>query len=391
MPEDPPVSPADIYQAYLDCRKRKHTKRGAVKFERYSLHNCAVLAEEINRRRYRLRPSQCFIVEYPVAREVFCAAFRDRVVQHFVYNELNPVIESILINDTCSCRRDKGTDYAIRRLARFIRKATLNWTDLDAWAYKLDIAGFFMSIDRQKLLEMILDVIWNRYTGSFKHTLDYLVRIIILTDVTVNSQPLCSRSKWNLLKPGKTLFGNKNGLPIGNISSQLFANYYLNQVDHFIKSRHEGYVRYVDDMVIVDRDKEKLKATVDELRLLLPVPNLRLNEHKSNIFPIRYGVTFLGVRVKPFYSVLAGRRIDRLWHGLREFSDPYKAFQSASSRKGMFTRYKGRRIAARWYAAFPEEIRKVVKMDSDTTFRYVGPERKRDNTKAIEIDAAGCC
>jgi hypothetical protein len=62
-------------------------------------------------------------------------------VQHFVYNELNPVIEKILINDTCSCREGKGTDYALRRLSRFIRKETLNWTDLNAWAYKLDMQG----------------------------------------------------------------------------------------------------------------------------------------------------------------------------------------------------------------------------------------------------------
>lgn len=387
--QDLPVSPADIYQAYLDCRKRKQKKRGAVKFEKFSLHNCIVLADEINRRRYRVRPSQCFVVEYPVAREVFCAAFRDRVVQHFVYNELNPVIEKILINDTCSCREGKGTDYALRRLSRFIRKETLNWTDLNAWAYKLDIAGFFMNIDRNLLLDMVLYVVWNLYEGPYRKVLDYLVRIIILTDVTINCQLICPKEKWSLLKPGKSLFGNKYGLPIGNISSQLFANFYLNGIDHFVKSRHSSYVRYVDDMVIVDRDKERLKETVDQIRMMLPELHLRLNEHKSHIFPVKYGVSFLGVKVKPFYSVLDGRRIDRIWHSLESFSDPYAAFCSAASRKGMFNRYKGRSISARWYKAFPENIRATVKMDSDSTFRYVGPSRKRDNTKVIEIDAAG--
>lgn len=386
MREDQPVSFDDMFQAYIDCRKRKKRKKGAKRFEPYAVHNISVLVEEINARRYKVKPSECFIVKYPVPREVFCAAFRDRIVQHFVYNELNPVIEKLIIRDTCSCRVGKGTDYAIERCARFVRRETANYT-MPCHFAKLDLSGFFMSIDRQKLLDDILCVIDNWYEGPYTSVLRYLVRIIIMTDVTVKAVRLSPKKDWDLLPPNKTLFGNDHGLPIGNITSQLFANFFLNRVDHYVKSRHRSYVRYVDDMIIVDTDKRKLAETMRGVSVILSAMGMRLNVKKSIISDVKYGIDFLGVKIYPHFTVLSKRRIGRLWYGLAGFKTPEQAFRSASSRKGMLNRYHGRRIAARWYDAFPDEWKDRLKMDSDATFHLIG--EKPDKTKLHTISLYG--
>lgn len=382
------VSLDDLYYAYEDCRQHKKEKRGAVSFQPYAIHTLRRIRDEINERRYKPKRSECFVIKYPVPREVFCAAFRDRVVQHFVYRELNPVIEKLIIRDTCSCRLDKGTDYAIRRCARFLRRETDDYKHIDGvYIGKFDLSGYFMSINRQILTEKILWVIDNCYTGKYKDVLRYLVPIIILTDVTIGAKRLCSESEWDLLPKRKTLFGNDKGLPIGNITSQLFANFYLNDIDHLMKSRHRSYVRYVDDIAIIDQSKEKLEETRRILSQALAKEGLKLNERKSVIIEARWGVTFLGVKIRPYYSVVGTSRINRLWHTTRNLKNPEFAYRSCNSRKGMLIRYHGRHLSQRWYRSLEPKIKEHLKMDSDATFHLVGDTAlpKNDRLRNIRI------
>lgn len=383
MCEDLPISIDDIYQAYEDCRRKKKNKRGTVKFEKNALFNCIRIVEDINNRKYELKPSECFIVERPRVREVFCASFSDRVVQHFVYNELSPVIEKMLIRDTCSCRLRKGTDYAIKRVKRKTRQISENYTK-DYWILKIDLSGFFMSIDRDWLCDLVQNVIDTRYKGCHKSVLKYLVDIIIRTDVTKNAIRLDPITKWNKLPPEKSLFCLKTGLAIGNITSQLFANFALNNVDHYIKSRHVGYVRYVDDMYLADLSKEKLIETRNNVAELLSKQNMRINKKKTIIQRGEYGISFLGVIVKPYYSVLGEQRVRGMYRSSKTFTDPYKAFTSASTRKGMFERYKGYRIAKRWYLSFDEDIRKMVKFDGRCKFIWTGKRPSKDKIINLE-------
>lgn len=382
--QDRPVTLDDMYKAYEDCRRKKKNKAGTIKFEQYALFNCMKLVEEIKARKYRLKPSECFIVEYPTPREVFCASFRDRVVQHFVYNELNPVIEKLLIADTCSCRIGKGTDYAIKREIRKLRQVTDNYTK-DAWIQKIDLSGFFMSINRQWLCEKIMDVVDNHYTGDYKSTLRYLVPIIIISDPTKGAIRLSPPWKWDKLPPRKTLFGNTKGLAIGNITSQLFANYALNDVDHYVKSRHLGYVRYVDDMVIIETDKDRLRETKEGISMMLEGQGMALNTRKSILQKAEYGVPFLGVIVRPYYAVLGKQRINRIYKGGREFADPYKAYESIATRKGMFQRYHGRYVARRWFDSLPQDIRKDIRMNSDTSVIWLGDKLKNNKLLSLEV------
>ena len=349
----------DMYRAYTDCRKRKKSTPGAKKFETYALYNIVQLTDEINRGKYKLMPSSCFVIEYPTQREVFCAAFRDRVVQHFVYNELNPVLEKLLIRDTASCRIGKGTDYAVQRVARFVRRETENYTG-EAFFGKLDLSGYFMSIDRDLLFAKILHVVEHCYTGKYKDVLIYLIRIIILSDVTKNAQRICPISKWDTLPARKTLFNNPYGIAIGNITSQLFANFYLNSIDHFIKSRHPSYCRYVDDMIIVDKDKGRILETIRMLNLMLPGIHEKLNPRKSQVQNVKYGIPFLGITIKPYYNCLGRKRINRMYYTSSGITTPEDMFMSAASRKGMFERYKGYHVSRRWYAQWPAEIREAL-------------------------------
>ncbi len=385
-PQDGVVTLQDLYTAYEDCRHRKKRKKGAKAFDPYALHILCSIRDELNQRRYRLKPSQCFVIKYPVRREVFCASFRDRVVQHFVYNELNPVIEKLLIRDTASCRLEKGTDYAIHRVQTFLRREMENYKKTDGvYIAKFDLSGFFMSIDRKALLKKILWVVDNRYKGKYKAVLHYLLPIIILSDVSKNAIRLSPLKEWESLPSHKSLFGNDKGLPIGNITSQLFANYYLNDIDHMIKSRHKSYARYVDDMVVIDRSKAELEETRAMISAMLSENNMRLNERKSTISDAKYGVSFLGIRIKPYYSILSKQRINRLWFSSRKFANATEAFASCASRKGMFNRYHGKRISERWYLSLQSDIRKNLKMDSNAKFYLVGKRALLDKNKLRNI------
>lgn len=183
--------------------------------------------------------------------------------------------------------------------------------------------------------------------------------------MTKGTVRLMSPKKWDDLPKGKSLFGSRTGLPIGNITSQLFANYALNDLDHFIKSRHESYVRYVDDMVLIDESKEKLLETWRLMEERLKDIGLRVNRKKSFIQRSEFGISFLGVMIKPHYAVLGGQRISRIYRTGKELRTPEDAYRSISSRKGMFLRYKGWRLAHRWMESLPREVTEGLVMTND--------------------------
>lgn len=383
---DSKVTLEDLYIAYTDFRKNKKKKPGTKEFAVNSIDNLLDLRDDINNRTYKLSSSTCFVVNYPVPREVFCAEARDRIVQRFVYNELNPVIEKLIIRDTAACRVGKGTDYAIARCATFLRRATDNYKHIDGvYIKKFDLSGFFMSINRRKLLKKIKYVIHHYYKGKYKSTLLYLAPILILSDVTADCIRLSPLSAWDRIPPNKTLFGNKHGLPIGNITSQLFANFYLNDIDHYIKSRHKYYVRNVDDAVIIDRDLDKIEETMRNVEKMLAKIGLRLNKRKTLTYKAAYGVPFLGVLIKPFYTVVSGKKIKRLWYTSRYYKSAQEMFVSCACRKGMFNRYHGRHLSMRWYDSLPQEYKKTVKMDSDAHFHLCNGDIKTDKTKLKTI------
>ena len=308
----------DIWKAYYGARKNKRNTMNAMAFELDLEHNIYRLYREITEYRYEISPSICFIVNKPVKREIFAAHFRDRVVHHYLIDKLLPVFENQFIYDCYSCRKGKGTLFGIDRLEHFMRSATENYTK-EAYVLKLDIKGFFMSIDKRLLLEKVRMLVERKYEGTDKPIIQYLLELVIMNDPTGQCKVKGRRSDWQGLPQSKSLFyaAKDCGLPIGNITSQIFANYYLTDFDRFVKEtlKMKCYGRYVDDFFIVHRDKQLLKSMIPVLRdYLHTTVGVTLHPKKIYLQPCGRGVSYLGVLIKPYGRFLT----NRIWGNVNE-------------------------------------------------------------------------
>ncbi len=297
----------NLFQAYFDARKNKRNTINALKFEENFESNLIKLYEDLINRRYKINPSICFINQYPVKREIFAADFRDRVVHHLIYNYIHKIFEKLFIYDSYSCQKEKGTLLGIKRLEHFIRSCSENYKK-DCYILKLDISGYFMNIDKKILYKKINKILIkdeSRIKNIDFSLLDYLIKKNIFDDPTLNCRVRGNKKNWVGLPKNKSLFfSNKNkGLPIGNLTSQLFSNIYLNDFDHFLryKLNCKYYGRYVDDFFIVSRDKFFLKNIIEKIRRYLS-KELDLDIHPNKIYLQHYskGVDFLGGYLKPY-------------------------------------------------------------------------------------------
>lgn len=308
---------SDLFEAYYSCRVNKRGTRNALAFEIDFETNLVTLWRELNQGSYRPGRSVAFIVDKPVKREIFAADFRDRVVHHLIINKLNPLFEAELIYDSYACRVGRGTLFGVRRLQRFIRSCSENYTR-DAYVLKLDISGFFMHINVEILFARLACFIQDRYGAADRALLIELCRVVLFNDVRDNCVIKGKRSDWDGLPAGKSLFGSPPGcgLPIGNLSSQVFANFYLNSFDHYVKAELgvRFYGRYVDDLVLVHPDRQYLASLIPVLRSYL-AERLGLEIHPRKIYLQHHGkgVPYLGAVIKPG-RVYVGKRTKGNFH-----------------------------------------------------------------------------
>lgn len=318
----------DLFKAYYDARRHKRNTRNQLRFEVNLEENLVNLRDELYERTYKVGRSTCFIIKDPVKREIFAADFRDRVVHHLVYNYIMPIFERTFINDSYSCRKGKGTLYGVKRLEHHVRSCTHNYTYM-AYALKMDIQGYFMNINRKHLLKNVTEDMMKYSlrksdTGQrWGEKLDYgliffLLEEIILTDPTVNCIIKGKKSDWNGLPDNKSLFKTHPdcGLPIGNLTSQLFSNVYLNRLDQMIKRglREKYYGRYVDDSYLINRSYATLRLHKETIRRYLREElGLTLHPKKSKIIKCNYGFDFLGAFVKPYRRYVSNRTKKRVF------------------------------------------------------------------------------
>lgn len=332
-----PIPLSDFYLAYGECRKNKRNTVNALSFEIDYEKNLQDLFNEVNSGNYQPRRSVAFIVNQPVKREVFAADFRDRIIHHLLYLKLNAAFERTFIYDSYSCRVGKGTHFAIRRVDHFIRSCSRNYTQ-DCYVLKLDISGFFMSIDRSLLWRMISDFIDKNYSCK-----DYLVvKDLAYKTILDNPAEGCiikgTASDWVGLPPSKSLFHSPRGygLPIGNLTSQVFANYYMNGFDHFVKHNlHIRYYgRYVDDIIIVHESKEYLQSLIPVLSdFLLRELNLKLNPKKIYLQHYSKGIKYLGCVIKPYRIYISNRTKGNFYWSIEHFNQ--KAGKFVKSKNGI--------------------------------------------------------
>lgn len=305
------ISLEDVFEAYYQCRKNKKSKLDCLEFEFDYEQNLIELWESIKCEDYRISSTSFFIVEKPVKREICAAVFRDRVVHHLIVMKLEKLFESEFIYDSYSCQKGKGTHFGINRLDKFIKKVTHNYKN-DAYVLKLDIKGYFMSINKLILLERSENFLERKYLKNDQKKVLWLCQLLILNDTTKNCTINCSYSKWEGLPKSKSLFHtNENcGLPIGNYTSQVFSNFYLSSFDHFIKSelKIKYYGRYVDDFFLISTSKKELKGCIPRIQKFLK-NNLELELHPNKIYlqNVTHGVEFLGSYIKPWRKYITPR------------------------------------------------------------------------------------
>ena len=258
----------EFFDAYFECRKRKRKTYNAAAFEVDYNSKLIELWREVNEYRYEIGKSICFIVTHPKLREVFAADFRDRIIHHLVMRKLEPLFETVFIEDTYSCRKGKGTLYGVQRLYEKLEDKTDGWKK-DCFVGKFDMKGFFMSINKQKLCDMVLKFIDNRYFEKDKDLLKWLCSKIILHKPQYNCERQGRIGLWDKLDKSKSLFtcGDGFGLPIGNLTSQIFANFYLSSFDDKVSEIFNGYYgRYVDDFYVVAQNRKVLFQIRDKAK-----------------------------------------------------------------------------------------------------------------------------
>ncbi|MDR1698533.1 MAG: reverse transcriptase/maturase family protein [Prevotellaceae bacterium] len=308
----------DLLMAYYEARKHKRNTHNQLCFELSLEAEITSLTSEILERCYELRPSIAFIIDDPVKREIFAADFRDRVVHHLIFNYLNPILDAQFIDDSYSCRKGKGTHYGIQQMAGFMQECSGNYTK-DCYVLKLDIKGYFMSMNKYLLKAKLFRLIENgrlKIENESLHNhfqlITYLLDKVIFNDPRMNCIIRGRKSDWEGLPPSKSLFHSAEGcgLPIGNLTSQLFSNVYLHDFDLFVKNvlGVKYYGRYVDDFVLIHRDKTFLLDMIGKIRQYL-LEHSALTLHPNKIYLQHYskGFAFLGAYIKP-YRIYIGNR-----------------------------------------------------------------------------------
>jgi RNA-directed DNA polymerase len=309
--EKPKIALEELFEAYYTCRQNKRNTANAIAFEIDYESKLIQLCNEINNGTYKIGRSIAFIVNKPVKREIFAADFRDRIVHHLIINKLNHLFEKEFIHDSFGCRINKGTHFGIKRVDTFIRKCSKNYTQ-DCYVLKLDIQGFFMHINKNILWQKLEVFITQKYHNTDKELILKLTKQVVFNNPTQNCIVKGKRSNWNDLPNNKSLFHSppNSGLPIGNLTSQVFANFYMNTLDHYVKSelKQKYYGRYVDDFVIVHPNKEYLKELIPHLSAFL-FSSLKLTLHPKKIHLQHYkkGVKFIGAVILPNRIYIANR------------------------------------------------------------------------------------
>ncbi len=285
--------------ALKKARKGKTQKKYVLEFEQNVKENLLRLQQELMTQTYRPLLLQEFIIRDPKTRTINRSAFRDRIVHHALCNIIEPFFEKSFIYDSYANRKSKGAFKAIARYEYFLRIVSCNYSR-PAFVLKADIKKYFENVSHNILLTILRKKIDDQQVV-------WLIKVIL--------------SNYKKEK-------NEVGMPLGNLTSQFFANVYLNELDQFVKHtlKAKYYLRYVDDFVILSDSINELNGDKDRITVFLD-EQLRLQLHpaKSNIISSERGVDFLGMRVFPYHKLLKKKNLYKFKRKYKCFSDQYNA------------------------------------------------------------------
>ena len=286
----------NLFLAYKKARKHKTTKSYVVEFEKNLKENLFLLRSELLLHCYIPKPLVNFIIHDPKTRKISKSDFRDRVVHHALCNIIEPIFEKSFIFDSYANRMGKGTLKALKRFDFFKRKTSRNNKE-KCYFLKADIQKYFENVNH----EILLSIIKKRISDK---KVIWLIRKIL-----ANSS------------------SQDRGMPLGNLTSQFFANVYLNDLDWFVKTKLKAkyYIRYVDDFVILERDKRRLEFYKDEINMFLKSKlKVQLHPDKSKILKLGKSINFLGFRVFYYHKLLKKSNISKMKRKLKSLAQEYK-------------------------------------------------------------------
>lgn len=298
--------------AYHKARLGKQSKPKICEFDFYLEAELSKLEYELKSGQYQPSAYTHFKICEPKLRQVSAPAFRDRVVHHSLVAEIEPLFEKRFIYDSYACRKHKGTHLGARRVKKFLMAARTKYgKNQPIYALQADIKQFFKSINWDILLQLI-----NK-TVDCPETYDLIEKIIISYKSAAPESAqldLFNQSHHHLVA------GARVGLPIGNLTSQLFANVYLDQLDHFVKDqlREKHYSRYMDDFLIIHPDKTHLLNLQDEIKQFLQKKlKLRLHPKKNVIKHAENGIPFVGYLIFYDHTLIRGNTLRRMQKNYR--------------------------------------------------------------------------
>jgi RNA-directed DNA polymerase len=258
----------NIVLAFKKARKGKTKKKYVLEFQKECLNNLQQLRFELMSETYKPKPLKSFVIRDPKTRIISKSHFRDRVIHHALVNILQPIFEPSFIYDSCANQIGKGNLFAIERFDKFKREVTSNLSE-EAPYLKADIKHYFKEVNHKILLKIIK----KRITDE---------KVLNLIRLILNNPPPQTR-----------------GMPLGNLTSQFFANTYLNELDYFIKHklRAKFYIRYVDDFIILNKSKAQLEKWRKQISNFLSKElKLELHPQKTKISSLSKGIDFVGFR-----------------------------------------------------------------------------------------------
>jgi hypothetical protein len=272
----------NLYFAYQKAARGKRGKPYVAAFEYQLEENLLDLQQELSTQQYRPGPYYSFYIHDPKQRLISAAPFRDRVVHHALCNLIEPVMERSFVADSYANRKGKGTHKALRRCQLYARQYP--------YVLQCDIRQFFPSLDH----EILCDYLATKFPYK---GLRWLIHTILSSGAGI------LQGEYDMVYfPGDDLFAacRHRGLPIGNLTSQFWANCYLNPFDHFVKRqlRCRAYIRYVDDLLLFAETKAQLWSWLRQIRAYLA--KLRLTIHAgAHPRPVSEGIGFLGFVIRP--------------------------------------------------------------------------------------------
>jgi retron-type reverse transcriptase len=296
---EPICSLENLHLAYRKACRGKRYRAEVAEFSHDLASNLLGLREALLEESWQPSPPRTFWISDPKRRLISAPPFPDRVVHHAIANHLEPVIESGLVSDTYACRKGRGTHAALLRASEYVARFR--------FVLETHLMRYFPSIDHE-----VLKALFRRKLKG--------ARLLRLLDRIVDGGGEQPRVAWWF--PGDDLFApaeRRRGLPIGNLTSQLFANWMLDPLDHFVKEglRAPGYVRYMDDLLVFSDSKAYLRSVAVDVSRFLAALRLRLHAAKTKTVPVERGFNFLGFRVYPGRRRLTSRTKARQMRKLR--------------------------------------------------------------------------